>query len=142
MNINSLVKSKALRVRQIDKPKINSMIESALENVGVVMKIQLNEKSATIIFREIYESIRQLGDANWWLLGYEPLSHEVTIELLKSLDIKDKIKLNYLDRFRKIRNDANYRGFRISVAQANEIIEFWKFCSEDIINIIKNKLGK
>jgi hypothetical protein len=84
--------------------------------------IKLNEDSATLIFREIYESIRQLGDARWGLLGFEPCNHEASMEILKDFDIKDKVKLNSLDRFKKIRQDINYIGFRISVVQAEEIL--------------------
>ena len=88
------------------------------------------------IFRETYESIRQLGDAKWWVLGYEPRNHEVSIEALKEINIKEKVKLNHLPRFKRIRNDANYRGFKVSVLQTKEILDFWNTCAPDIIKII------
>jgi hypothetical protein len=112
------------------------MIKSAEINVSVVKKITLDDDSATVIFREIYESIRQLGDAKWWSMGYEPLNHDVSIRILEELEIKEKIKLNYLRRFKKIRNDANYRGFMISASQAKEMIDFWNICGKDIIRIL------
>lgn len=133
-----------LRKKQSDKEKIKSMIESAEINVKIAKTINLTNESATLIFREIYESIRQLGETKWWLEGYEPQaapgSHEVSLEILKEMDIKEKVKLNYLERFKNIRHDMNYHGFRASIAQAKEIIEFWDVCSGDIIDIIKNKL--
>jgi len=39
-----------------------------------------------------------------------------------------------------IRNDANYRGFKVTVAQAKEILEFWKTCSQEIISILLKEL--
>lgn len=42
--------------------------------------------------------------------AYEPLSHEVSLEILKEIDVKEKVKLNYLTRFKRIRNDINYRA--------------------------------
>lgn len=129
-----------LRIRQIDREKIKSFITSAKINADVVKKIKVDELSSTVIFREIYESIRQLGDAQWWLIGYEPLNHEVSLEILKEMEIKERIKLNHLIRFKKIRNDINYRGFRATVEQAQEILSFWNSCGKEIIEITESKI--
>ena len=72
--------------------------------------------------------------------GYESSTHEASLESLKELDIKNKVKLNHLDRYRKIRNDANYQGFQTTVEQAKEILEFWDLCGKDIIDCIKKSL--
>lgn len=138
--IEQLVKTDQLRRRSVDKEKIKSIIESSTTNMKIVKTIILTEQSAILIFRETYESIRQLGDAKWWLLGYEPRNHEVSLEILKELDIQEKVKLNYLSWFKNIRNDANYRGFKVAVAQAQEILNFWAACSQEIISILVNEL--
>lgn len=70
--IEQLVRGEQLRKRSLDREKVKSMIESSTTNMVVVKTIPLTEQSAILIFRETYESIRQLGDARWWLLGYEP----------------------------------------------------------------------
>jgi hypothetical protein len=132
--INTLVKLGTLRQKQIDISKIKSVIESAKINASVAKSIPLNDDSATLIFREIYESIRQLGDIRWWISGYEPQTHEIRLDILKEMEIKNKVKLNFLERFKQIRHDANYKGFRVSASQAKEIIEFWDGCSKDIID--------
>ncbi len=138
--IKVLLRNGSLRLRQADFAKINSLIHAAETNARVIQMLVLNEDSATPLFRELYESIRQLGDAEWWLEGYEPTDHETSLESLKHMDIKDKISLNSLDRFRKIRNDANYRGYRVPQRQAEEILTFWKGCSGEIISKIKSRL--
>ena len=138
--INLWLKTGIIRHRQKDLEKIKSMINSAETNARVLKSIKLNEDTATIIFREFYESIRQLGDAKWLLSGYEPTNHEISIEALKHLDIKERVKLNFLDRFKKIRHDINYRGFRASIPQAREIIEFWDNCAEDILKILRKEM--
>lgn len=100
-----------------------------------------NTENATIIFKEIYESIRQLGDALWWLEGYEVLrDHDVSLLIFKDLELKDKYMLNYAERFKKIRNDASYRGFQATEDQATEIIEFWDKCGTAIVRILREKL--
>lgn len=141
--IRYLIESGSLRIRQIDYERIKSMIDSAEITVKVAKKILIDEESATLIFREIYESIRQLGEAKWWLNGYEPQgvgSHGVSLDILNELNIKEKIRLNNLERFKKIRNDSNYRGFRVTVFQAKEILEFWDKCGIEIIKILRSEL--
>jgi transcriptional regulator len=63
--IDIWLRAKLLRKRQADKSRITSMIKTAEMNVRVIRKLPLEEENATVIFREIYESIRQLGDAKW-----------------------------------------------------------------------------
>jgi len=140
MNIQYWIMKGALRNRQQDLEKIKSMINSAEVNAKVTQDIKINDNTATLVFREIYESIRQLGDAKLWLIGYEPQNHEVSMEILKGFDIKDKVKLNSLDRLKKIRHDINYRGFRASVGQAEEILEFWNKCGMEISRILKKEM--
>jgi len=135
--IATLSKAGILRKRTADFERAKSMIKAAEINAKVIKKLVLDDESSTVIFREIYESIRQLGEARWWSLGYEPTNHDICLESLKELEIKEKLKLNYLDRFKKIRHDANYKGTRVTVNQAEEILEFWDKCSKDIINLIK-----
>jgi len=99
--IDYLILEGELRPRLPDREKIKSIIKSSEVNANVVLGLPVSEDSATVIFREIYESIRQLGDAKWWLLGYEPLNHEVSLEILREMNIKEKVKLNHLPRFKK-----------------------------------------
>lgn len=138
--IEQWVRGDFLRKKSPDKEKVKSMIESSTTNMSIVKTIPLTEQSAILIFRESYESIRQLGDARWWLLGYEPRNHEVSMEILKEIDIKEKVRLNSLSRFKTIRNDANYRGFKVTVAQAKEILEFWDACSKEMISLLLKEL--
>jgi len=140
--IDVWLKTGIIRNRQKDVEMIKSIIHSAEVNAKVTMAIKVSEDSATLIFREMYESIRQLGDAKWRLLGYEATNHEISLESLKEFDIKEKIKLNFLDRFKKIRHDLNYRGFRATIVQAEEILEFWEKCGEEILKILKKEVEK
>lgn len=140
--IDSLVKVKALRIKQIDLEVIKSLIESAEKNSLFVKSLDIKENSATAIFRETYESIRQLGEARWRLLGYEPSNHEISLDGLIDLDIKEKILLNHLSRFKKIRHDLNYKGVRVEVSQAREIIDFWNKCGDEILESLKKEVSK
>ncbi len=138
--IDIWLKTGALRNRQRDIEKIKSMINSAEINARVTKTIKLDDDTATLIFREIYDSIRQLGDAKLGLLGFEPCNHEVSMEVLKEFDIRDKVKLNSLDRLKKTRHDINYRGFRTTIFQTKEILDFWNKCGEEILRILRKDI--
>lgn len=141
-NIDILKKIGILKAINKDFEKVKSLITSSKENAEVTLSVPLNEKSATLIFREIYESIRQLGEAKWLLLGYEPQNHDITLDILKESEIREKVKLNHLDRYKNIRHDINYRGFKVSEAQTREIMEFWNLCMKEIIILIEKEITK
>ena len=86
--IDQWVQRDQIRKRLLDKDRVRSMIESSTTNMIIVKTVPLTEQSAILIFRETYESVRQLGDAKWWLSGYEPRNHEVSMEILKEIYIK------------------------------------------------------
>ncbi len=127
----------SLKKRSPDINRANSLINVAELTANAVLKISLNEENATMIFRELYEVLRQLGDAKLWKLGYEARQHEPSIKILMDARIKDKLALNRLDRFRVIRHDANYRGNQITLNQAKEILEFWKDHGKELLNWVK-----
>lgn len=138
--IARLIKKNQIRKRSIDRERALSLKESAELNANIAKGIKLDENNSTLIFREIYESIMQLGDSLWWMEGCESLTHDGSMEILKDVEIKDKVKLNYLERFKKIRHDINYRGFKASLLQAKEILDFWNIIAKEIIAFLKLKL--
>ena len=135
------IKENKLRPKQVDIEKIKSLIDSSKSNAEVALKIKLDEKSATVIFRELYECIRQLSEALWMINGYEPKTHEVALESLTELEIKSKLKLNHLDRYRKIRHDINYQGFQATLEQAKEILDFWKTAGKEVLAILEKEVS-
>lgn len=136
------IREKRIVQRSMDIEKANSLLDSAKLNAEVALAIKLNDKTSTVIFREIYESIRQLGDSLWWFEGFSPQDHDISLEIIKHINIKNNFKLNYLDRFRKIRHDANYRGYKVTESQAIEIISFWSEVGKEIIEHIESILKK
>jgi len=141
MDLDLLVKARILRKKSYELSKIKSLVLSAKEDSEVVLSIQLNDKNATVVFRTIYESIRQLGEAKWNLLGYEPLNHEISLDGLKQIKLENTLQLNFLERFKKIRNDANYNGFRITLNQTKEIIDFWNKCGKEVLVILQKEIN-
>ena len=128
-----------VHARSKDIPRIRSLLASAKSVSSVALSIHLDEKTSTLIFRELYESVKQMGDALWWCLGYEAETHEAAMKILAEVDIKEKLGLHKLDRFRKMRNDSNYRGYMITASQAKEMVNFWRRCSGELISFIEKK---
>ena len=129
-----------IRKRSPDRPRARSLVSASEKTMRTILAMPLTEETSTIIFRETYESIRQLGDARWWLLGYEPNDHEASMEVLKEEQIRLSSKLEKLDRFRSIRNRANYLGDDIPKAVAEEIVAFWNQCGKDILEKLKQDI--
>ena len=139
--ISKLLKNRQIKMISVGKLQIKSLLNAIKINAEATLSIPLKGNNATIIFRELYESIRQLGDAKWWSLGFEPQTHDVSLEILKDLNIKDKYKLNNLDRFKLIRHDVNYRGFQVSTEQAKELIDFWNSLGKEILRNLGKTFG-
>ena len=141
MDIKFLIgMSKIKQLSAPDRIRAKSLIEASERTMRAVQGFGITDETATIVFRETYESIRQLGDARWWLKGFKPKDHEVSMEVLKEEKISHSTKLQKLDRFRAIRNEANYQGYMIPRAIAQEIIGFWRECGEELLENLKKCL--
>jgi len=136
-DVARLVRTEQLRPKSAEPPKVRSLLDSIENDSRVTLAIPLSPETATVIFRELYECIRQLGDAAWWQRGYEPRNHEVSIEILQGL--RTDAALHHLPRFKAIRHDINYRGFRASEAQAREVIAFWNTCGKALLALLRAK---
>lgn len=142
MNIKFLESmSKIKRLGNPDKIRARSLLEASEKNMDTVLAMELTDATSTIIFREAYESIRQLGDALWFLKGFKPKDHEASMEILKVKKIGNSVLLQKLDRFKSIRNDANYSGYLIPKEVAGEILEFWSECAVEIAEGIREEVG-
>jgi uncharacterized protein (UPF0332 family) len=131
------------KIKKLNAPDIlraSSLIEASEKTMDAILQMDISDATSTIIFRETYESIRQLGDARWFLIGYKPKDHEASMSILKEESIESSAHLAKLDRFRSIRNDANYSGYMIPKEVTQEIIEFWKDCGEEILQKMKDEV--
>lgn len=135
--IKRLVADHQLRLRTQDKALMSSLLESAQQTANAQMQIPLNEQTAPIIFKTVYDAIRQLGDVKWLLQGYEPRTHEISIELLME---ENSVEFKQLDRYRIMRNDLTYRGFKITVDHAQEIRAFWKEHGSNLLAKLKKEV--
>lgn len=132
---NKMVERKELRPKQIDIPRIRSILASAMRSVSTIKMLPLNETTSTTIFKETYDALRQICDADLLLKGYESRGHEISITIFCS----ENIAYKPLERFREIRNDAQYRGYLTTIEQTREILEFWNKHGEVLISELRKK---
>jgi hypothetical protein len=139
--IDVMLREKRIRPITAEIAKVRSLIDNITTNAQVVLGIALDKNSATVIYRELYECIREIGDALWWLEGYEPLDHGISIEILEMQKVTNQTSLRHLETYKKIRHDIHYRGFRASEAQAKELIDFWNTSGKELLEQIKKRVA-
>jgi hypothetical protein len=131
--IRELLAKGELRKRSSDVARAKSLMQAALDSAAFAKSVPLSEQTSTGVFKELYDAFRQLGDAKWWTLGYEPWSHKASIELLKEADITAKQSIQQLPRIMELRNDATYRGYRIPRYEAQEILVLWDKTHQELL---------
>ena len=60
-----------------------SLVKRSKENGDYILKLKLTENGASIIFRNLYDCLRELIDAILILEGYKSYSHQASIIFLK-----------------------------------------------------------
>ncbi len=139
MNTQRLLERGDLRKKTVEPAVIQSLIETIEMTATGTLAIPCTPQNAIIIFRELYECLRQLGDILWWMEGYEPQTHDASIALLKEQRVREQQLLQHIDRYKMIRHDINYRAFRSTKEQAEELRTFWNVIGKDILDQIKEK---
>ena len=110
-------------IKKINKDIIRSrsLKEMSNSSLKIIKLIKLNEETTTIIFREIYEGLRQNLESIGYLKGFQFRSHEAITFFLKKILKEEKISLIF-DRYRKLRNKLNYYGKPIQKETVKEAI--------------------
>ncbi len=115
-----------IRYKRPDREKALSLIKSAKSDFGYTLSLELNEKSANTIVRNIYESFRMIGEALLVAKGVQSQDHVLPINELISLNVKLSRPLIFLEQLRKIRRNINYYGYHASVNEAENVLDFSK----------------
>jgi hypothetical protein len=126
--------------RQVEKTVLNvslakSLLEKAEVRLNRILKEQIKEDNAPLIFEDAYEVIRESSQALMQLSKYKPLSHEALIAFLIKNRYLSEEKINILDNYRILRNKSVYQAEKISVEKCRESIKF----AEKVLPEIKRK---
>lgn len=108
-----------------DRGEAEALMNKAEGRLNFSIKVRhIDENTATYIFEDIYECLREAAQSLMSLKGYKPYSHEAVISFLREFFKFSESDLETFDRYRILRNKAVYRGERISSIVCREALDF------------------
>ena len=119
-----------------------SMAKSLLEKAEIRLKRvkseEIDEKSSSIMFEDIYEAIREASQSLMEIKGFKPYSHEAVVSFIKEYNFLKEEKTAVIDNYRVLRNNSVYKAEKISLQKCKEALNF----SKKILPEIKAKFNK
>ena len=119
-----------IRKASIDKNLIKSLIELGEEGLEFFKNKEISERNSGIIFKNYYDSLREVCEAVAISKEYKIYQHEAITLFLREILKEEEISFKF-DRFRILRNSIHYYGKTISKEETIKAIL-------DIKDIIKN----
>ena len=121
-----------------NKSLAKNLVEKAEIRISRILKTDIEEKEASIVFEDVYEIVREAAQAIMELKGYKPYSHEALIAFLKEGAYLPEKEINILNNYRILRNNSVYRAEKVSSKKCKEALEFAK----NTLSLIKNKVNE
>jgi len=103
-----------------NKETAKALMTKAYERFEYVRQQRISKSTASFIFEDIYESLREGAQALMESKGYKPYSHEAIISFLKEYYKFPQQYVSALDRYRILRNKCFYGASQISVETCKE----------------------
>ncbi len=103
-----------------------SLLQKAEVRLRRVMNEKITKSESSIIFEDIYESLREASQSLMEIKGYKPYSHEALIAFLKGYKMLNDGEVNVIDSYRMLRNSSVYKAEEISSEKCAEALEFAK----------------
>lgn len=113
---------KKIRKTSPDLSLIKALIEMSANKIKVIGSLTLNDTTASVVFVEYYEALREVVEAIASKNGFKVYSHECLTSMLQELAKEDMIAQKF-DRFRKLRNGVNYYGEPVSLEEAKKAVK-------------------
>ncbi len=122
-----------------DKERAKSVVENSISDMEYTLKLEICEKSANTIVRNIYECFRMLGESILLIKGIKQIDHIHSVDEILKLKIETQKSLGLLENLRRLRNNINYYGYKSNIYDAKEAINLAKTCFNPILKEV-NKL--
>lgn len=134
MSMKTLIEQGVVRQIPPNNARAKSLLIMSRQSLDVIMKMDLTSENSSIIFRELYECLRQVIEAIGYTRGYKFENHESIRAFIEEV-LANKSLANNFDRYRKIRNGINYYGDIVPLETAAQAVK-------DIPRYIKDLTGK
>lgn len=120
------IKEGKVQKKNPDPAEARSLFFQAKDRMADLFNLPLTEINASFRFEDAYEVLREALQAFLSIEGYKSYSHEAIFSFAQEKEIVLERKIQQADRYREIRNDINYRGKKVTLEEAKEIIDFMK----------------
>ncbi|MBI2668361.1 hypothetical protein HYX14_00825 [Candidatus Woesearchaeota archaeon] len=101
-----------------------SLLRQAQARLHDLHSLSLDPQNAPFRFESGYEVLREALQAFLAKEGFKPYSHEAVFCFGFERGLLSEAEYFKADRFRRIRNDINYRGKLVTVEEARELLVF------------------
>ena len=105
-----------------DLDMATALVKSSNNKLQSEAQLPLNEVTSSSKISLAYDSLRELLEAVALRKGFKVYNHECYTAFLKEV-LQESDQGDAFDRIRKIRNDINYYGKEISIAEAQRILK-------------------
>lgn len=129
------------RYKRPDNKDALSMINASKREIEFTLSLDVNERSASTIVKNIYESFRMLGDALLVLKGEASQGHIESIEELLKLNVNTKRPIGIIKNLRILRHNINYYGYAPKLEEVKDVISIAKECFNPLFNEIMKILS-
>ena len=136
-NFNHYLERGHVKKRTPDPEEAKSLLKKAETRLNYFKSKEITEEDDSIIFENIYGSIREAAQSLMSIKGYKPYSHEATISFLKEFYKNNftEEEINKFDGFRSLRSDSEYRAIHVSKEDAESCLTFAETFIEKIKSI-------
>jgi hypothetical protein len=121
MSMRELIEQGIVRQIPPNNARAKSLIIMSKQTMVTILSLKLSEQNASIIFRELYECLRQAIEAIGYMKGYKFENHESLRTFIEE-ELENKTLPKDFDRYRKIRNGINYYGDVVSIETVADAI--------------------
>lgn len=113
------------RKASLDKGEAEALMNKAEGRLNFSIKTrEITENTASYIFEDIYECLREASQSLMSIKGYKPYSHEALISFIKeSFNFPESDVVSF-DRYRILRNKTIYKGEIVSIETCREALNF------------------
>lgn len=123
-SFNYYLNKRGVRKAKVNLAIVNSLLKKSTYRLDILKGSKITYKFSSIIFEEVYESIREAIQALMQLKGYKPYSHEVMISFLKENKSFSPQIINTINRYRILRNKSVYEAKDVSIKTCEDALKF------------------
>ena len=115
-----------------------SLKADAEERFELMLSLKLDEKSATLIFEQAYDALRQCSDALLAIKGYRSYSHVATLSFLLRYSCISSNDVRDFDNAREKRNLSIYYAKKLNPSETREMIALYRHLKPKLDALFRN----